>query len=115
GGHNEEAWFLNMYHPAGKFTISSKPIPEISDMTLAIRQEPDANKRNNLIKEIQRKLALEMPNILLPGYAIGFTLHQPWLRNYGVFVSGDLNPEWSSARIYTEYWYDKSQAKPGQS
>jgi ABC-type transport system substrate-binding protein len=111
GGHNEESWFLNMYHPGGKFTISSQPIPVISDMALAIRKETDKNKRNAMIKDIQKRLAVEMPNFLLPGYAVGFTLSQPWHRNYSVFVSGDLNPNWSSARIYTEYWYDANQQK----
>lgn len=111
GGHNEESWFLNMYHPGGKFTISSQPLPVISDMTLAIRKETDRNRRNSMIKDIQRRLAVEMPNVLLPGYAVGFALHQPWLKNYNVWVSGDLNPNWSSARIYTEYWYDPSLHK----
>jgi ABC-type transport system substrate-binding protein len=109
GGHNEEAWFLNMYHPGGKFTISSEPLPVLSDMTLQIRQEPDKQKRDSMLKDIQRRLAVEMPNILLPGYAVGFSISQPWLKNYNVFVSNDLNPAWSSARVYTEYWYDRSQ------
>jgi ABC-type transport system substrate-binding protein len=113
GGHNEEAWFLNMYHPAGKFTITKDPIPEISDMTLKIRQETDKNRHDSMVKDIQRKLADQMPNVLLPGYAIGFTLSHPWLKNFGVFVSGDLNPNWSSARIYTEYWYDESAHRRG--
>jgi peptide/nickel transport system substrate-binding protein len=113
GGHNEEAWFLNMYNPAGKFTISKEPIPEISDLTLAIRREIDKNKSDQMIEDLQRKLAVQMPNFLLPGYAVGFTLSQPWLKNFGVFVSGDLNPSWSSARIYTEYWYDESAQRRG--
>ena len=111
GGHNEESWFLNLFHPGGKFTISSEPIPVISDMTLAIRKETDKNKRNSMIKDIQRKLAVDMPCMLLPGYSLGYTLNQPWLKNFGVFVSNDLNPNWSSARIYTEYWYDQSLHK----
>lgn len=111
GGHNEESWFLNLFHPGGKFTVSSQPIPVISDMTLAIRKETDKNKRNAMLKDIQRKLAVEMPAVLLAGYAVGFTLSQPWLKNFGVYVSGDLNPNWSSARIYTEYWYDQSLHK----
>jgi len=109
GGHNEEAWFINMLHPGGKFTVSTEPIPEISDLALAIRQEPDAEKSNEMMREIQRLSAIEMPSLMLPGYAVGFSLHQPWLKNYQVFVSGDLNPNWSSARIYTEYWYDESE------
>jgi len=111
GGHNEESWFLNMYHPGGKFTISAEPIPQISDQTLAIRKETDKNKRNSMIKDIQKKLAVEMPNFLLPGYSLGYTLNQPWLKNYSVYVSHDLNPNWSSARIYTEYWFDPSLKK----
>jgi ABC-type transport system substrate-binding protein len=79
-----------------------------SDLTLQIRKEPDKTKRDSMLKDIQKQLAVEMPNILLPGYAIGFSLSQPWLKNFNVFVSNDLNPDWSSARIYTEYWYDKS-------
>ncbi len=109
GGHNEEAWFLNMYHPAGKYTVSSEPISVISDLALAIRQEPDLERQAEMIKDMQRELAMEMPNFLLPGYALDFSLHHPWLKNYSVFVSGDLNPNWSSARIYTEYWFDESE------
>ena len=60
-----------------------------------------------MLKDLQKRLANEMPNFLLPGYSLGYTLSQPWLKNFGVFVSGDLNPNWSSARIYTDYWYDK--------
>ena len=111
GGHNEESWFLNLFHPGGKFTISSEPIPQISDMTLAIRKETDKNKRNTMIKDLQKKLAVDMPAILLPGYSLGYTLNQPWLKNFSVYVSHDLNPNWSSARIYTEYWYDASLKK----
>ena len=81
GGHNEESWFLNLFHPGGKFTISSEPIPQISDMTLAIRKETDKNKRNTMLKDLQKKLAVDMPAILLPGYSLGYTLNQPWLKN----------------------------------
>jgi hypothetical protein len=39
-------------------------------------------------------------------------LHRASLaEDFGVFVSSDLNPNWSSARIYTEYWYDQSLKK----
>jgi hypothetical protein len=109
GGLNEESWFLNMYNPDGKFAITPDPIPDISDMVLAIRKEPDEEKSDAMLKDLQKKLAVLMPNMLLPGFAVGFSLHWPWLQNYDVFVSGDLNPRWSSARIYTEYWYDESK------
>ena len=53
-------------------------------------------------------LALDMTALVAPGYSLGFTLNWPWLKNYGVFTHGDLTQTWSSSRIYTEYWYDKS-------
>ena len=108
GGYNEESWLVNMYTPGGKRAVSDKPIPKISDMVTRTRTELDKTKLGVLIKDIQKELALEMPNIIFPGFAIGFTLNWPWLKNYGVFTSGDLEPEWSSSRSYTEYWYDKS-------
>ena len=49
-----------------------------------------------------------MTCLILPGYSVGFTLHWPWLKNYDVFTVGDLTPTWSSSRVYTEYWHDKT-------
>jgi hypothetical protein len=46
--------------------------------------------------------------MIFPGFAIGFNLTSPWLKNFDVFTSGDLEPTWSSSRSYTEYWYDTS-------
>ena len=108
GGHNEEAWFINMYTPAGKFSISKEAIPGISDKVTKIRRELDESRRNAMLKEIQRDLANDMTALVAPGYSLGFTLNWPWLKNYGVFTHGDLTQTWSSSRIYTEYWYDKS-------
>ena len=108
GGHNEEAWFVNMYTPSGKFTTSKDPIPGITDKVIRTRRELDDDRRNALLKEVQRDLAMDMTALMQPGYAIGFTLSWPWLKNYGTFVHGDLTPTWSSSRVYTEYWYDKS-------
>ena len=108
GGYNEESWLVNMYTPGGKRAVSGQPVPKISDMVTAARAELNEDRRNSLIKDVQKELALDMTNIVFPGFAIGFTLHWPWLRNYGVFTSGDLEPDWSSSRSYTEYWYDKS-------
>ena len=56
---------------------------------------------------IQNELALDMSNIIFPGFAVGFHLHWPWLRSYGVFTSGDATANNSSSRSYTQYWYDK--------
>ena len=108
GGHNEEAWFVNFLTPGGKFAVSTQPFPQITDKIVRTRRELDSNRRDDLVKELQRDLAMDMTVMLLPGYAIGFDLHWPWLKNYGTFTSGDITATWSSSRSYTEYWYDKS-------
>jgi ABC-type transport system substrate-binding protein len=97
-----------MYTPAGKFSISKEPIPGITEKVIKIRRELDDNRRDAMLKEIQRDLALDMTALVAPGYSLGFTPHGPWLKNYGVFTHGDLTQTWSSSRLYTEYWYDKS-------
>jgi ABC-type transport system substrate-binding protein len=109
GGHNEEGWFTNLFSPFGKYSVDGeKPIPGITDKVIRMRKEVDDNKRVAQIKELQRDLAMDMTCLILPGYAVGFTLHWPWLKNYDVFTVGDLTPTWSSSRVYTEYWYDKT-------
>jgi ABC-type transport system substrate-binding protein len=109
GGHNEEAWFINLFTPAGKYSVDGeKAIPQITDKVVRIRREVDDKARVTQLKDLQRDLAMDMTNMILPGYAIGFTLHWPWLKNYDTFTVGDLGPGWSSSRVYTEYWYDKS-------
>jgi ABC-type transport system substrate-binding protein len=107
-GLNEESWFANMYTPGGKRAMASEPIPKITDMVTRVRAESDPQRYNQLMKDIQKELALDMSNIIFPGFAVGFNLHWPWLRNYGVFTSGDATANNSSSRSYTQYWYDKS-------
>jgi ABC-type transport system substrate-binding protein len=106
GGHNEEAWFVNMYTPSGKFAISKDPIPKITDYVIKTRRELDNNHRGEMIKQLQRDLAVLQEPLMDPGYSVEFALSQPWLRNYGVFATGGQGPASSTSRNYTEYWYD---------
>jgi ABC-type transport system substrate-binding protein len=100
-GFNEDAYLVNVYTPEGKFATSSKPIPGFTDLVLKSRQEPDAEKRSALLKELQRKAAVEMHYLPIPGRSLTFTLRWPWLRNHGVFERGG-----ASAREFTEAWFD---------
>lgn len=108
GGHNEEAWFVNMYTPNGKFAINSQPIPQITDYVIKTRTEVDNNKRAERVKQLQKDLALLQEPLMDPGYSIEFALSQPWLRNYGVFSTGGQGAASSSSRDYTQFWYDES-------
>lgn len=100
-GFNEDAYLVNVYTPEGKFATASKPTPVLTDMVLKSRTEPDAKKRSEQIKEIQRLAAKEMHYLPIPGRALGFTLRWPWLKNHGVFEQGG-----ATARTFTEAWFD---------
>jgi peptide/nickel transport system substrate-binding protein len=100
-GFSEDSFLVALYTPTGKFAVSNQALPEISDLVVKTRTETDAARRSSLVKDIQRRLAVEMPDIPTPGAVLGYTLRWPWLKNHGVFNTGG-----ASARPFTEYWYD---------
>ena len=101
---NEDDFYASNYTPDGKYAVSNQPLPGISDLIVKQRTEIDPKKRTDILKEVQRRLAVEMPNMLWPGLGSGFTLGWPWLSNYGVFIQGG-----SSSSVETRYWYDASK------
>ena len=106
GGYNEETHLISVYTPDGKYRISSSPVPKFSDLVTNIRRELDEKKRSEMIKDIQKQLAVEMPMIPLPGIASSFTLRWPWLMNHGVFSTGS-----PTSKAPANYWYDSSKQK----
>jgi ABC-type transport system substrate-binding protein len=110
-GYNDESFLVNKYTPAGKFSVSPDPIPGISDAIQKARQELDTNRRNDMVKRVQKDLAMLMPDI--PELSVGprYALNWPWIKNFGVFTWGGIFHS-SSSKVYTEYWYDeKAKAK----
>jgi peptide/nickel transport system substrate-binding protein len=90
------------YTPNGRNSVSTKPVPGVTDLVLKQKTEFDAKKRVEIVQEIQKQLALEWPDLSWPGTAPGFTLRWPWLANEGVFIEG--NP---SAKAFANAWYDE--------
>jgi ABC-type transport system substrate-binding protein len=109
GGHNEEAWFVNMYTPNGKFAINTQPIPNITDYVVKTRTEIDNNKRAERVKQLQKDLAMLQEPLMDPGYSVEFALSQPWLKNFGVFSTGGQGQPSSTSRDYTQFWYDPAE------
>ena len=109
-GFNAENYLTSVYTPEGKFRMAADPIPGITDLTRKIKTEIDNDRQLSMIRDLQRQLAMEMPNIHMPGYTSPFTLNWPWLENYGVFAN-----TLPSARLYTSYWYNKDKQKAGGS
>jgi peptide/nickel transport system substrate-binding protein len=108
--YNDDGFLATKYTTGGKDKVTFEAIPRITDDVLKMRREMDNKKRNDMIKEIQRDLAMEMPDVPLVSTqpSLGYELNWPWLRNR-VFTVPGFNSNASSARPYTEYWYDRSK------
>jgi len=71
------------------------------------RQELDARRRADIIKEWQQLMAEKMPSISYPGQSPNFTLFWPWIGNQGVFRAWDA--ESGRSNIDTTRWFDRSK------
>ncbi len=99
------------YHSQGsrqKVAFQGKNGDETSDkMIEQQRQELDAAKRTQIIKDWQKYTATTMPMLPYPGQAETFSLFWPWVGNYGVYRAWDS--EAGRERTETKLWFDKSK------
>jgi ABC-type transport system substrate-binding protein len=107
-GFNDDSLLVSKYTPQGTDRVSNRPIPGVTDAVLKIQSELDLKKRNEMIKQMQRQLADLMLDMPQETQQRQFTVHWPWLKNWGVFFSNGFSNDSSSGRPYTEYWYDAS-------
>jgi len=108
--YNAEGFLATKYTTGGKDKVTPNAIPGITDSILRMRREVDNAKRVDMVKQIQKDLAMEMPDLPVVSTlsVAGYQLTQPWLRNYRWIVPG-FNQWASSARPMTVFWYDKSK------
>jgi peptide/nickel transport system substrate-binding protein len=108
--YNAEGFLATKYTPGGKDKVTPNAIPGITDSILKMRRELDNTKRVEMIKQIQKDLAMEMPDLPVVSTlsVAGYQLTQPWLRNYR-WIQPGFNQWASTARPMTVYWYDKSK------
>jgi peptide/nickel transport system substrate-binding protein len=94
--------------PSGTQSMFPEVYPwyqKAQDLISAQRQELDEKKRKQIIDDIQKELALQMPTVPYPGASNGFSLAWPHLANFGVFRAVyDYE-----AIVWTRYWYDESK------
>jgi peptide/nickel transport system substrate-binding protein len=108
-GYNDDSVLASKYTPTGRDnTLAGQAIPGITDAVIKIRNELDAKKRGEMIKQVQRDLAPLVPDIEYPTGMDPYSLRWPWIKNHGVFTASGFNLLTSSARLYTTYWYDAS-------
>ena len=102
-----DLWLWAVYTPSGRNAWVKDPIPGVQELMDQHRRELDDEKRFNILYDIQRKLAVEMPVIPRAGIAEGFDLAWPWLANFGAIQHWSGNSR--GAETFTRYWYDKSK------
>ena len=113
-GFNDDAFLTAKYTPSGKDRIAKSEISGINDAIKKIRTEQDTKRRGEMIKQIQRDLAALMLDLPMEREAVSFSLRWPWLKNHGVlagmgFATNGVGGESLTARVQTEYWYDKAE------
>jgi ABC-type transport system substrate-binding protein len=96
------------YHPQGeRTTTQAGQFPEIEAAIEATVRELDFNKRQTLVRDLQRKLAVLMPIVPWGGSATSYTLYWPFDMNQMVYNT------WSSGISQTESlpftWIDETK------
>jgi ABC-type transport system substrate-binding protein len=102
-----ESIYTQKYTVGGRNAVSPAPIAGVTELIPKLRAEVDPLKHTAIIQDIEKKLALEWPDILRAGTVPGYTLHWPWFKNYGVFKEGLGN----TAKSFVQYWYDAKLEK----
>jgi len=94
------------------FNMFTKPIPGIQELVLQQRTELDNKKRLDLLTQLQKLMASEMPAIPWPGAAGGYDVAWPYMGNVDAFIpKGGTTGQSNATEIWTHYWYDESKKK----
>ncbi len=105
-GPDIDTHFASKYTVNGRATYIAEPIPNITPLIEEQRREFDTQKRNELLKELQRRMAVNMPAVPVGGLALGYTLQWPYLGNRGWFVQ---YAGATASELYPQFWLDKSK------
>jgi hypothetical protein len=107
--------FGEWYMPGGTYYKFDPDYPNDAvweSLMQAQRLEIDAEKRLELLRQIQRHHAAKMYTIHRPGFALGYALKQPWLANAGAFISRSASTFAGNASASTSgmhWWLDRSK------
>jgi ABC-type transport system substrate-binding protein len=108
--YNDDSYLGTKYTSGGKDRVTPSDLPEIAPAVVKARAERDPKKRTEMVKQIQKDLANLMPDLPVVSTVptLGYSLRWPWFRN-DVFSVPGFSVNASTARPYTEYWYDKTK------
>jgi len=106
-----DGWLWNWYRSGGERSghlgPDGKPDAKLDDLVAKQRGEADLQKRQAIIKDIQRYAATKMYVIHNPGDAVGFQLAWPWLANWNVYRARTGGAPWQET-LYQQ-WFDASK------
>jgi ABC-type transport system substrate-binding protein len=88
---------------------NGQPDAELDALVAKQRAETDTKKREQIIVDIQKRVASKMYFMMEPGQALGFSLTWPWLQNFGLWRSKEGGSADQEGNIY--YWYDETKKK----
>jgi peptide/nickel transport system substrate-binding protein len=74
----------------------------------AQRQELVPDKRFDILTDLQKEMALQMPAVPWPGIANGFNLAWPWMGNFNAYTAKSTIT--APSESWPSLWYDVSKA-----
>ncbi len=113
GGDIDQYLSTRFNVPAADFNMFKEPIPKIQPLVEAQRKELDAKKRLDILFQLEKEMALQMPTLPHAGIANGFDIAWPHLANFNAFSTNspgaNIAGQTAAADVWIHYWYDKSK------
>ena len=102
-------YFKSQQIRSGHLMDTGQPDTVLDDLFAKQRSETDSKKREAIVQDIQKRVASKMYFMQEPGQALGFSIAQPWLQNFGLWRSKEGgSPDQEN---FIQYWYDESKKK----
>jgi ABC-type transport system substrate-binding protein len=102
-------YFKSAQIRSGHVMDNGQPDTVLDDLFAKQRAETDTKKREAIMHDIQKRVASKMYFMQEPGQALGFSIAQPWLQNFGLWRSKEGGSQ--DQENYIHYWYDESKKK----
>jgi ABC-type transport system substrate-binding protein len=83
------------------------PSQKMQDLVLAQRKELDEKKRNVILEDLQKEMAVVMPAVPWPGAATGFDLAWPYVENFAAFTA--RSNQTPMTETWTRFWYNEAK------
>jgi hypothetical protein len=87
--------------------FKKSPSAKMQELVLAQRKELDEKKRNVILEDLQKEMAMVMPAVPWPGAATGFDLAWPFIENFAAFTA--RSNQTPMTETWTRFWYNEAK------